>query len=32
MRYLNIAYGGRRNVFIQHGIVYLAFGYHKGYS
>lgn len=32
LRYLNTAYGGRRNVFIQHGMVCLAFGYHKGYS
>ena len=31
-RYCNTPYGGRRNVFIQHRMVCLALGYHKGYQ
>jgi hypothetical protein len=32
IRFVNTPNGGRRNVFIQHQIVYITTGYHKGYT
>ena len=31
-RYVNTAYRGAQNVFIQNRLVYIALSYHKGYS